>query len=179
MSAMLADLASVATAIAVFAAVIQLMLSRRQARSAFEQEFVKRFWVIGDDGLQQQTPNAGDIQRERYLRLCEDEFEVMRLGSISWRTWEVWHDGIRDRAAQYIEHVNARDWLSTCLHAKDHRGSDCPGIFRSCGVVHSRHLVARWPSSFGRRWFVAISALRRRLYDRERKRRTPSPLSPQ
>lgn len=134
----------------------------------FEQEFVKRYWVIADDGLQQ-TEHAGDIEEQRYLRLCEDEFEVVRLGSISWRTWEVWHEAIRDEAVKYPDRIDAHDWLSTCLHTgQDHQGSDCPGIFRSGAGIYSRHLSARWRSSLSRRWFVSMSALRRRLYDRGR-----------
>lgn len=164
---MWADLAAAATALGVLAAVIQLVLSRRQARAMFEQEFVKRYWVISDDGLQQRTENAGDVEERRYLRLCEDEFEVMRLGSISWRTWEVWHEAIRDEAVKHAERIDEHDWLSTCLQSDhDHRGSDCPGIFRSGEGVHSRHLSARWRSSLSRKWFVAMSALRRSLYDR-------------
>jgi hypothetical protein len=167
MSAMLADLASVATAVGVLAAAMGLLLSRRQTRASFEQEFVKRYWLIGDDALQQDTTYGGDILRQRYLRLCEDEFEVMRLGSISWRTWEVWHDALREEATQYsYDSSDVHEWLSTCLHANDHRGSDCPGIFRSGSAVYSRHLSARWRSSIGRKWFIAVSALRRALYGR-------------
>lgn len=164
MLSMLTNITSVATAVGVLAAVVQLLLSRRQARATFEHEFIKRYWSIGDDSLQDPSAHSGMIRRHRYLRLCEDEFEVMRLGSVSWRTWEVWHEAIRGEAAQYSDDVEAFDWLATCLGLDDHRGSDCQGIFRSGTSSHSRHLSARWPSSLGRAWFLALSSLRRVVY---------------
>jgi hypothetical protein len=43
----------------------------------------------------------------------------MRLGTASWRTWEVWHEAIRDGAVQYSMMVEAYDWLSPCSQLKD------------------------------------------------------------
>lgn len=162
----LSDIAAVATAAGVLAAVVQLFLSRRQARATFEHEFTRRYWAIGDDALQQPDTHSGTVERERYLRLCEDEFEVMRLGSISWRTWEVWHEAIRDGTAKYRDHLDDYEWLGTCMEYPEHRGSDCLGIFRSGTGVHSQHISARWPSSLGRLWFVSAGALRRTAYVR-------------
>ena len=161
---MLSDIAAVATAAGVFAAVVQLLLSRRQARATFEHEFIRRYWSIGDDALQQPATHTGTVERDRYLRLCEDEFEVMRLGSISWRTWEVWHEAIRDGAAQHRDHLKSYDWLRTCMEYADHPGSECHGIFRSGTGVHSQHISARWRSSVGRISFITTSALRRSVY---------------
>ena len=163
---MLSDVAALATAAGVFAAVVQLILSRKQARASFEYEFIKRYWAINDDALYQPTIQGGAVERDRYLRLCEDEFEVMRLGSTSWRTWEVWHEAIRDGAAKYRDHLAGYDWLRTCMEDGDHPGSDCDGIFRSSPGVHSQHISARWPSSVGRLWFTAASAVRRTVYVR-------------
>lgn len=84
---MLADIASLATAAGVFAAVVQLLLSRRQARAGFEHAFVSRYWDLDDERVA--ALESDSIDQRRYLRLCEDEFESMRLGQISWRTWEV------------------------------------------------------------------------------------------
>ena len=161
---MLADIASVATAAGVLAAVVQLLLSRKQTRASFEHEFVKRYWSISDDSLQQPSTHAGAVERQRYLRLCEDEFEVMRLGAISWRTWEVWHEAIRDGVGAPSAEVERFDWLLTCLRHHEHRGSHCPAIFRSGAGTHSRHLSARWPTSIGRGWFLLNSGLRRFVY---------------
>lgn len=163
-ASMLSDIAALATAAAVIAAVFQLLLSRRQARASFEHEFVKRYWSICDDSLQTPTPQTADVERQRYLRLCEDEFEVMRLGSVSWRTWEVWHEAIQEGSRTYSDALNGYDWLSTCMQAGEHPGCNCPGIFRSGSGVHSSHLTARWPSSLGRAGFVAVTGLRRWFY---------------
>jgi hypothetical protein len=162
----LSDIAAVATAAGVLAAVVQLLLSRRQARATFEHEFIRRYWAIGDDALQQPDTHSGAVYRERYLRLCEDEFEVMRLGSISWRTWEVWHEAIREGAGRYCDHLGDYAWVGACMQHEDHPGSDCSGIFRSASGVHSQHISARWPSSIGRLWFTTASAVRRTLYVR-------------
>lgn len=161
---MLTDIAAIATAAGVLAAVFQLLLSRRQARSSFEHEFVKRYWSIGDDALQEPSAKAGDVERQRYLRLCEDEFEVMRLGAISWRTWEVWHEAIRDGAAPYVGDLADFNWLSLCMQVGDHLGCNCEGIFRSGEGAHSGHLTARWPSSLGRSWFLISTSLQRSVY---------------
>ncbi|QIK66282.1 hypothetical protein G7072_07905 [Nocardioides sp. HDW12B] len=163
---MLSDIAAVATAAGVLAAVVQLLLSRRQARAAFEHEFIRRFWAIGDDALQQPQTHSGTVERKRYLRLCEDEFEVMRLGSISWRTWEVWHEAIRDGAAVHRDYLDDYEWVGTCMGVEDHPGADCPAIFRSGTGVHSQHMSARWRSSVGRLWFTTASAARRTAYIR-------------
>jgi hypothetical protein len=64
------DIAAVVTATGVAAAVVELLLSRRQARSVFEHEFVQRYWVINDDTLKGDAADS-DLNRRRYLRLCE------------------------------------------------------------------------------------------------------------
>lgn len=162
---MWSDIASVATAVGVLAAVVQLMLSGRQSRATFEHEFVSRYWEISDQRLQ--GDGQSEVQVKRYLRLCEDEFEVMRLGSISWRTWEVWHDAMREECAKWGDRVQGLDWLAGCLNdPEDHPGSDCPSIFESGGAAHSNHLSARWRASVTRRWFILGNGIRRRLYDR-------------
>lgn len=159
----LSDIAALATALGVIAAVFQLLLSRRQARSSFEHEFVKRYWSICDDSVHGTSPDT-EVQRRRYLRLCEDEFEVMRLGSISWRTWEVWHEAIREGAQPPSDDLHEYEWLFICITYGQHPGSSCPGIFRSGSGLHSSHLTARWPSSLSRMGFLASTRLRRRLY---------------
>lgn len=160
---MLADVAALATAIGVLAAVVQLLLSRRQSRAEFEQQFVKRYWELSDDEL---TNGGADssVQRKRYFRFCEDEFEVMRLGSISWRTWEVWHDAIR-KECLVDRHLIALDWLSECLQQPaDHRGADCEALFAPTADTRSGHLSARSRTSPSRRLFIVETAIRARLY---------------
>jgi hypothetical protein len=85
---MISDLAALVTVIGLPLAVLGLWLSRRQQSMAFEQTYIDRFWVI-DDSLRTDDESRVDIHRQRYHRLCGDEFELMRLGLISWRTWNI------------------------------------------------------------------------------------------
>lgn len=89
----IADIASVATAVGVAAGIYQLRLSWKQGRASFEQTFVDRYWSIEDDRLR--GTDSAQVNRQRYLRLCEDQFEHARLRQISRRTWSIWHDGIK------------------------------------------------------------------------------------
>lgn len=172
---MLGEIASLATAVGVLAAVVQLLLSRRQARNAFEHLFVDRYWQIDDDLIQ--APETQSQYWRRYLRLCEDEFESMRLGQISWRSWEVWHDSIRDReigtrAALDLADSEQFEWLRLCLDDPRHAGAECWGIFAPSRQDHSKHLSARWKSSLTLRLFFIANAGRRWAYKRHEHRLT-------
>lgn len=81
---MLDLLVGLATALGIPTALYQLWLSRGQARASFEQQFVARYWAIEDERLSRAANEA--VAAERYLRLCEDQYEWMRLGEFSWRT---------------------------------------------------------------------------------------------
>lgn len=123
---MIGDIASVATAVGVLLAIYQLMLSRQQARAAFEQSFVDRFWCIEDDRLRDtETP---DVNRRRYLRLCEDQYEHARLKQISKRTWDIWHEGIQLGVGTNLDH--AGDWTRRCSRGGEHVGRECPSLER-------------------------------------------------
>jgi hypothetical protein len=127
-SDLLQEMASIATALGVLVAVYQLRLARKQARASFEQEFVNRCWSIEDDRLRDE-PQLAEINKGRYLRLCEDEMKLMRLGQVSWWAWEVWHDGIRHGVAPIVSEsgsfpvLDAYRWLAVCHGASEHRGS--------------------------------------------------------
>jgi hypothetical protein len=132
---MLSDIAALATAVGVFLGIYQLRLGREQARASFEQQFVSRYWAIEDDRIM--GPHAHpEAHHERYARLCEDEFELMRLGQISWATWEVWHDGIRvgialDRGPESDDEFK---WTRACLQqVPRHSGTDCNALFAPDG----------------------------------------------
>ena len=173
MNPMFTDIAALATAVGVLTAVYQLFLSRRQARATFEQQFVQRYWQLDDSRL---VTSKNSFFERRYLRLCEDEFESMRLGQVSWRTWMVWHDSIRDMAGPMRERISdGHLWLKTCLDSGDHPGTHCDGIFRQTtldGYEHSKHLSTRWWSSLDRRWFLLLSDVQRRLAARNRQFRS-------
>lgn len=148
------------------AAVYGLLLSRRQARATFEHQFVARYWELDDD--RRHEPDDQSRFWQRYLRLCEDEYEAMRLGQISWRTWEVWHDAIRDATVTQGEVVTpAHEWLSTCVRLADHPGSNCDGIFDATANEHSKHsghLSSRWRISPTRLAFRLTNAMQRQLH---------------
>lgn len=162
---MLSDIAALATAIGVLAAVYGLLLSRRQARATFEHQFVQRYWELDDDRLRDAEDES--LFRRRYLRLCEDEYEAMRLGQVSWRTWEVWHDAMRDTTAQLGDSITLpHEWLAVCLSLPDHPGSDCIALFAASSgghSKHSRHLSSRTRVSPGRWTFRSFSSLQRRF----------------
>lgn len=165
---MLAELAALATAVGVLAAVYQLLLSRRQAVSAFEHQFVQRYWDLED---QKAVPVGDDApSRNRYLRLCEDEYEAMRLAQVSWRTWVVWHDAIREALGEGASTVGKDyEWLRTCLNSHDHSGAFCDGIFAPAPLgkaPFSSHLVTRWRLSPGRVWFLLANGVQRRIVGR-------------
>lgn len=119
---MIGDIASVFTAVGVLVAIYQLTLSRQQARAVFEQSFVDRFWGIEDDRLRETEPEK--VNRKRYLRLCEDQYEHARLKQISKRTWDIWHEGILLGVDGQVE--NAGTWTALCVAAGEHDGSQCP-----------------------------------------------------
>lgn len=123
---MIGDIASIFTAIGVLAALYQLVLSRQQARAAFEQTFVDRFWTIEDDRLRGSEPD--DVNRRRYLRLCEDQFEHVRMKQVSPRTWEIWHEGIQAGVGANLKH--AGEWTTLCAEHDRHAGKACPSLLR-------------------------------------------------
>jgi hypothetical protein len=121
------DIASICTSIGVLIAIYQLFLSRQQARAVFEQSFVDRFWSIEDDQLRRAEPE--DVNRRRYLRLCEDQYEHARLNQLSKRTWEIWHEGIEVGVGDDLE--NAGEWTTMCAQAGEHTGRQCPALRRT------------------------------------------------
>jgi hypothetical protein len=123
---MIGDIASIATSIGVLVAVYQLALSRQQARAVFEQTFVDRFWGIEDDRLRGSEDN--EVNRLRYLRLCEDQYEHARLKQISKRTWDIWHEGIRLGVGTDVD--LAGEWTRRCAMSGTHSGVDCPALRR-------------------------------------------------
>ena len=121
-------------AIGVPIALSQLWLVRRDNRSGFEQNFVARYWEISDGAGDE--PDGDDVRR--YLRLAEDEFELMRLGRISWGTWDIWHDGIHADLARFSvtkDDDRIGHWTRTCLGARSggqtHSGLGCPALFEA------------------------------------------------
>jgi hypothetical protein len=92
----LETVANVATALGIVFAVFQLSRSRAERRHQLAQIYIQRFWEISDARLRAEKGN-GDTEMEaaRYLRLCEDEYEIAALRFLDSRTWHLWHRTIR------------------------------------------------------------------------------------
>lgn len=99
---MIADIASVATAIGVFIALTGLRQSQRQRVRAFEDSYVRRYWHLMDQlsldalrGVANGPLSEADEKIIRaYLLLCEDELDLRANGWISDATWKIWEPGI-------------------------------------------------------------------------------------
>ena len=97
--------------------------------------YVQRFWHIDD--LRQRAAQASNAEEmllldRMYARLCEDEFEIARVGLLDAKIWAVWHgpivEGLRDSQslcnASTAEFVLAR----RCLGAEQHEPSECRAL---------------------------------------------------
>lgn len=102
---MIADVASIATAIGVLTAVGVLRQNQRQRVRQFEDMYVLRYWEIMDrlslpalrgDGTDPLEPSDEKAVRA-YFRLCEDELQLREDAWISDSTWEIWALGIRQQ----------------------------------------------------------------------------------
>lgn len=153
-------------------AIVQLWLNRRQMHMAFEQTYVNRYWVIDDDRVMCSAAPQKRVQHAvRYLRLCEDELELMRLGFVSWRTWDVWHQGILqgvqadevEEALAIPEHHSAFEWVRSCIRAGHHHAYDCPGVISvDIKAPYNRRRRRAAPSRVSLKCGVALRALEAR-----------------
>lgn len=167
---MLGEATSIATLVGIAAAVLTLSLQRRQARHQFEHTYVDRYWTIDDEALTSHDDRC--VERlARYLRLCEDEFDAMRLGQISWRTWNVWHDAFDDRISdtdvrEYLRsHREEFTWIRTCADAEPHIGTQCAAVLDI--DPSAPHLGRRWRASMGRGMERVVSGLRSHGFTRQ------------
>ena len=99
-----AALGSIATAVGVLFAAVQLWLSRKQARTQFEDGFVQQYRdllkripvsALLGELLKEETQQAhlGDFYH--YFDLCNEQVFLRQQNRISEPTWEMWRDGIR------------------------------------------------------------------------------------
>ena len=108
---MIQDIASIATAIGVYLAVIGLRQARVQRVRQFESMFVQRYWKLMDDlslqawqGMPRRRGRVAPADEKAvraYFQLCEDEMELRAEGWISTPTWKLWAKGIRHQAARW------------------------------------------------------------------------------
>ena len=99
----LSALASIATAAAVIVAAWQLVLSKRQAVTAFEDSLAKEYRDIAASlpvkallGETLSEPEYSDKFDDfyRYFDLCNQQVFLRQTGRVSNRTWEFWQEGI-------------------------------------------------------------------------------------
>lgn len=128
---MIQEIASLATAVGVLVAAGSLIAQNRQRKSDLALKYIERYWQI-DDSVRKDT-EADSIEKQmhlsRYWRLCEDEFDIARVGWIDGRTWSFWHDGIHLAVADHPE-ITSYNFpnLALCRESDSHRAWRCPGL---------------------------------------------------
>ena len=106
---LLSALASVATAIAVFFAAWQLVLSQRKAMTAFEDSLAKEYRdlaaklpvkaLLGEPLTEAEYSRHFD-ELYHYFDLCNEQVFLMQAGRVSKRTWAFWRDGMASNLAR-------------------------------------------------------------------------------
>ena len=96
--------ASIATAIGVFFAAIQLHHSRAQAITTFEDGFSKEYRCLAQS-IPVRALLGGELSDEdkeeslddfwHYFDLCNEQIFLRQIGRIRTETWVYWNDGIR------------------------------------------------------------------------------------
>lgn len=128
--------ASVATAIGVGLAALQLRQAHIQARTQFEDEFTKEFRdlvkqlpleaLLGEHLDEGQYPAALPIFY-RYMDLCNEQAFLRWQGRVSRETWKNWSDGMRDLFAQP---EFERAWSDIAARSK--------GSFKELRLLHEK-----------------------------------------
>ncbi len=122
----ISDIATVATAVGVLLAAAGLIAQARQRKFGLAQIYIQRYWDLDDLKRLDPGQNAHTIS---YLRLCEDEYEVARLGWIDSGVWRVWHDGIR-AGIKYLDIPDTEYALIRRCHdqGSGHRAHKCQSL---------------------------------------------------
>jgi hypothetical protein len=123
---LIADVASVVTAVGVSLAALAIRQAQRQRIREFESFYVTRYWSLMDCLSVNALTGAGNGINEQdeltirsYLRLCEDELKLRRLGYIADETWKIWADGIRTQ----LERAPFREVWMAVESEVDHSGN--------------------------------------------------------
>jgi hypothetical protein len=112
----LSAVANVATAIAVICAAWQLLLSQRQAVTAFEDALAKEYRdiaatlpvkaLLGEPLTEEEHVKSFD-EFYRYFDLCNQQVFLHQTGRVSASTWKFWQEGI---ASNLRRPAFARAW---------------------------------------------------------------------
>jgi hypothetical protein len=123
------ELANVATAVGVLVAVYGILAQNRQRKLGLVQLYVQRYWELDDAiRLAEAADQSVSVHHERYLRLCEDEYEVTGLGWIPMSVWAIWHEGIQNGVRGLGTDTHDLHWLQACLTCETHHAIVCPGL---------------------------------------------------
>lgn len=99
----LSALANVATAAAVIVAAWQLVLSKRQAITTFEDSLAKEYRDIAatlpvkallGEALSESEHSSKFDEFYRYFDLCNQQVFLRQSGRVSDKTWRFWQEGI-------------------------------------------------------------------------------------
>ena len=175
------SITEIVTLVGILGGVGTLYATMRLRKTTFGLEYIKRYWDI-EDRLRS-AEAAGDqegkkLQVERYIRLCEDEYELAELGFVDSRSWPVWHTGIRqlllgslseDSAIILAERNYQFELVRECLRQPDteHKAWGCPSVRR-----RGRKLSRRMLSLFEPRRNPATGRLAGRRHPRPFPRKT-------
>lgn len=125
---MIGEIAGVATAVAVLIAAAGLFAQSRARKFGLAQVYITRYWEVDEFFLRDGLPAPDSANARRYLRLCEDEFDVVRQGWIDVGVWRTWHEGIRSQVDRLRLDVSQYDHLARCINQHDHEATNCAGL---------------------------------------------------
>ena len=118
----------------------------RQRKLNLAQLYIKRYWDLEDLRLAQEVPDH--VLALRYDRLCEDEYEVARLGWIDTNVWAVWHRSIQSYLNEAERNVAEFDLLSQCQRGPvQHHGNECPALMKQPAARKLSSRLERWWST--------------------------------
>lgn len=95
-----ANVATVITALAVVLALLSFVGEKQQRHREFENLYVQRYWSLLDSmsdafRLTSQVTESHDLRvADDYLRLCEDQIDIRRMGLVTHKTWSFWGPSI-------------------------------------------------------------------------------------
>jgi len=128
----------IAVLVALLAVGVEGVRVRRGQRHALAAQYIQRYWEIDDQLLLvDKGSDKHRHHRHRYLRLCEDEFAAVRVGSLDTEMWMEWHSWLatptqRRLLAEDLDAVGERgvfEYVRGCLSGEDgHAWTECPAV---------------------------------------------------
>ncbi len=143
---LITSIANVAAAVGVLVVILQLELSRRQMRAAFERSFVDKYERVVERVPLELLLGANlDVDGDRealraffdYFELCEEELYYRRVAKVSKSTWGEWWEGI---SLHFRRPAFRRAWDS--LHDRVVVGGAANGLVRLEQFTLLRQAVA-------------------------------------